>query len=286
MEHEKAQTIYRAMEAGLEEIASNEPLILNCLAKSIGFVRGKLKELLSHSVENPPADEGEEILYFRKMLPPFYASLIYYIGYYNLEKGSELIPGHKLNAYLAEEERYISRFFQQNHFLYEYYRLGSTELDTFYFTSAASGNALLLPEFPFLDCPGGTQLFSRFIAYEKLKDLIREKTESARYASFAGDGKAENEARLSWTGDSINLVELAYGLYLTGQIGHGNVSLNRIVRCLEANFQVELVHVSRRFTEISRRKRLSYTRFIDKMRDAIHQRVEEDAKKCGNNGLR
>ena len=82
--------------------------------------------------------------------------------------------------------------------------------------------------------------------------------------------------RINWTGDTVNLVELAYGIYLTGQLNHGNASLNQIVKWLESNFNINIGVIQRRFAEIAARKRLSNTKFIDQMRQSIIQKIENE----------
>jgi hypothetical protein len=72
----------------------------------------------------------------------------------------------------------------------------------------------------------------------------------------------------------INVIELAYGLWLTGQINNGNASLNQIVRWLEKSLSVSIGIAQRKFSEISRRKRISITKYLDQMKDAIIKKIE------------
>ena len=96
-----------------------------------------------------------------------------------------------------------------------------------------------------------------------------------KYPEFNKLPKTANHINdLKWTGDSINIVELAYGLWLTGQLNNGNASLNQIVKWLETNLYVKIGIVQRRFSEIGQRKRLSPTKYIDQMRDTILQKIE------------
>jgi hypothetical protein len=119
-------------------------------------------------------------------------------------------------------------------------------------------------------------LFSKFIAYEHVQYYILEQMGLLINPEIALHQTADHVADLKWTGDSINVVELAYGLWLTGQLNNGNASLNQIVRWLETNLHVTIGIVQRRFTEIARRKRLSITKFIDQMRDSIFKKIDSD----------
>jgi hypothetical protein len=81
---------------------------------------------------------------------------------------------------------------------------------------------------------------------------------------------------LKWTGETINLVEIAYGIWLTGQVNHGNASISEIVLWLEKHFAVRVGKAHRRWQNISGRKRLSYTRYLDECKAAIEKRVEDE----------
>ncbi len=88
--------------------------------------------------------------------------------------------------------------------------------------------------------------------------------------------EASNRKPFSWTGDQVNLVELIYGLYYTGQINHGNVEVKEIQEAVEQLFSVKIKAGYHVFGNIRRRKSLSPTAFLDKMRDSIQKRVDED----------
>jgi|GEM_PF-4618507 RteC protein. len=78
---------------------------------------------------------------------------------------------------------------------------------------------------------------------------------------------------LRWTGESINLVELAYGIWLTGQLNNGNATISEIIRWMEASLGIHVGRAYRRWTEISRRDRVHSTKFIDRMKESIDERI-------------
>jgi hypothetical protein len=84
---------------------------------------------------------------------------------------------------------------------------------------------------------------------------------------------------LKWTGESINLVEIAYGIWLTGQVNHGQASITEIVEFLEKALRVRIGKSHRRWQSIASRKRLSYTKFLDECKTAIEKRVDEEMAK-------
>lgn len=85
----------------------------------------------------------------------------------------------------------------------------------------------------------------------------------------------ESHVELKWTGETINLVELAYGVWLTGQINNGNAGITEIIQWLETHFQVKIGRAYRRWTSISKRKRIAPTKYLDKIRDAVLKRLDE-----------
>lgn len=86
--------------------------------------------------------------------------------------------------------------------------------------------------------------------------------------SWKREGKGR---KLRWTGDSCNLIELAYGLFDFRQINDGEVDLSDVMEV----FQINLSRNFRRFTEIKRRKSISKTRFLDQMKAAVEKRIED-----------
>jgi hypothetical protein len=77
-------------------------------------------------------------------------------------------------------------------------------------------------------------------------------------------------------GDKVNLVEVIYAIYFTGQLNHGNADLSLIIRFMEKHLQIDLSRAYRDFIDIRNRKVSSPTRFIDQMRESIHKRVDDD----------
>ncbi|WP_368077622.1 RteC domain-containing protein [Mucilaginibacter sp. L3T2-6] len=71
---------------------------------------------------------------------------------------------------------------------------------------------------------------------------------------------------MRWTGDTINLAELAYGIWLTGQINNGQISVTEILECLERVFRVRLGKPHRRWQSIAARKPLGYAKYMDERR--------------------
>jgi len=183
-------------------------------------------------------------------------------------------------CYFEGELKALQSFFRMNPYYYQYYRNKFSELDELFFLRNAGPLTVPLtdiginPGSEFL--PPMTYLFGKFMAYENAQYFVLEQIAELQNPGAYKIASTKYAADLKWTGDSINIVELAYGLWLTGQLNNGNASLNQIVRWLEANLHVSIGIVQRRFDEIGRRKRLSPTRYIDQMRDNILKKIENE----------
>lgn len=220
---------------------------------------------------------AEEIHFFKVLKPRFYAQLIFASERYSFEVGKPVIKGKPIDQYYLKQLDYISRFFRQHEFMYQYYKMGAVELDGMYFVRGEEPAGLVGADLPALDSSFSTlgeYLFSKFIALERLQDLVLEEMQ---VPSLAGTGvvKSKKGRELKWTGDSCNLIELVYGVFDCKQVNGGDVDLSDLMDVFEVCFQVNLSRYFRRFTEIKRRKSISKTKFLDQMREAVNKRIDE-----------
>ncbi|WP_345949023.1 RteC domain-containing protein [Mucilaginibacter sp. PAMB04274] len=259
-------------------VKTSEPL--DRLTTATALIAKTLRELKGYVLENNFPDQASEIAFFKAIKPGFYALQIYEIGRFNLLIHQPVGTDETELNYLQEEVRQITRFFQQNAFHYHYYRFKITELDHIYFTRNQECHFQSFPEIPLLEPDYSTEmdyLFAKFMAWERLLDDLDHRIALlSKSALPAVSGSAQLHHDLKWTGDGINLVEVAYGIWLTGQLNHGTAGISEIISWLEANLQVKIGRAYRRWTAISGRKRISTTRYIDQMREAVQLRHQEE----------
>ncbi len=243
------------------------------LSGKLTIINKTLADLKQFVQENPFADRQDEINFFKYEKPRFVSELYCAHQMFNIETQRKQFNEEILiRNYFEQELKVIKHFFIQHQFLYQYYQLEACELDAVLFVRGAESSAVLLSEPPDLD-PGystkGDYLFANFIAFEKMQDyLINELyPQSERILP----GKA-----LTWTGVSVNLVELAYGIYLTGQINNGQATITEIIQWLEKQLNADVGNAYRRWHAISNRKRVTPTKFVDQMRDAINKKLDDD----------
>jgi hypothetical protein len=243
------------------------------LAGKLQVINKALAELKQFVQDNPFADQQEEINFFKYEKPMFVCELLTAHYMFTIETQRRQFNAEVLiRNYYEQELKVIKHHLQQQQFLYQYYLLEASELDSMLFVRGTEASGGLLPETPDLDPAYSTKadyLFALFMSYEKVQEfLINELYPSSENEKL---GK-----RLNWTGETINLVELAYGLYLTGQINGGKASIAEIMEWLERYFNADVGNAYRRWQDIAKRKRLTGTKFIDQMRDAINKKLDDD----------
>lgn len=271
--------VYNELENQLEIVGQDEkePLKkMNLLLSSIGQA---LKKLKSYVLEHPFLDKTEEIHFFKKIKPRFSCLHIYYLERYNIETNVPIGDAEALKSFYRDELKALVRFFQHISFQYQYYRLGATELDTLYFLRGTDVQSVLMPEIHELDPDFATNcdyLFSKIKAYEMLQDYLVNALNTLHPSVGYSSTEQKEPSELKWTGDKINLVEVIYGLYFTGQLNNGNADISLIIRFMERHMHIDLSRAYRDFLDIRSRKKTSPTRYIEQMGESIQKRVDDD----------
>jgi len=118
------------LERELENFVEMQPLELMCT--EVTAVRTALGKLQSMVLETVFAPKSEEVLFFKDVKPRFYSLLVLAAERYGFEMARPLRRGKGMDAFYGRQLDYISRFFNQHVFLYQYYRVNATELDGLY----------------------------------------------------------------------------------------------------------------------------------------------------------
>lgn len=279
MYHQNYDQLLLQLKEGLIHLIAKNPDPLKRLSETLSFIRSLLLMLRKFVFENPFTDQKDEIYFFKHIKPQFYSSLIYESQIYqimiNVPKGTR----DNIIDYYEQELRQLHRFFDLNRFYYEYYRCELTEMDHLFFVRGADVPLVGITEVPELDPEYSTALdyiFAKFMAYEQLQDYILEQISLLVKPVPVLPDSGVSDFGLTWTGESINLVELAYGIWLTGQMNNGNASIAQIIRWLEESLHVKIGRPYRRFTEITRREVGDAAKFLDRMSKLVNEYVEND----------
>lgn len=260
-------------------ITARETDAFKRLSAVLKLIRSALKELKDFILEHPFKTIKDQIYFFKHIKPLFYSLRIFYLERYDMETG--IPPGDKEDQkkFYKGELKTIQRFFQHIYFHYQYYRLGASELDELYFVRGIEVDSVLVPEMPELDPEFSTAcdyLFSKIRAFELLQDYVLKRLNDLGPSSGPAPEDPSDKPVLKWTGDKVNLVEVIYALYFTGQLNNGNADISLIIQFMERYFQIDLSRAYRDFIDIRKRKVVSPTKYIDQMRDSIYKRIDDD----------
>jgi hypothetical protein len=257
------------------------------LSAVLRAVRAALKTLKDYLKKHPFKDEAEQIYFFKHLKPLFECRRIYELELYNILTSIPAGDAETIRNFYKEELQVVQRFFRHISFHYGYYKLMATDLDSLLFVRGVSVQSVLIPEVPEPDpefATSGDYLFAKIKAFEMLRDYLVDKLKEPGHLEHTLPASVKTAKK--WTGEQVNLVELAYGLYYTGQLDNGNIEVKDIVALLEQVFSIKLKSAYHTFGNIRRRKMLSPTKFLDRMRNAIRQRVDEDLEYKPNRGIK
>jgi len=273
--------LQQQLEQDLESLGYEVSNPLNKFSASQKLVREALKKLKEYLDDHPFTNQQEEIHFFKSLKPNIYRWKIYYSELFTIEDNLPVGSIDLQIQYLERERHHVERFFQQYQFQYQYYKLNAVELDSLYFVRGVEIQSILLPDVPELDASFSTScdyLFSKIKAYELIKDWVNEKLLYLKKNPLTIDSLLQGNAvaDMHWTGDTINLAELGYGLYHTKQLNNGSAGIGEIFRWLEEKFGVSIGIPAKKFAQIRDRKRLSRTKFLDEMKDGNIRRFDKE----------
>ncbi|QNL49705.1 RteC domain-containing protein [Olivibacter sp. SDN3] len=272
---EFADDLYRELFEELELI-EQEPITSKLeISKKLKVARSYLIKLKDKAIAQSFKDEQEEITFFKTKKPLFVSHMLYLLVRQRMELTKPETTAEQIKKYYRYGLKGIEKFYTDNRELYTYYRSGADHLDRLLFMRYVN-------EPPSWLCPARVDHDERFSTpADYLIAKIISNEHLIRYLQMLvsekdGNMETETAADITWTGESINLLETAYGWYCTGQINNGQAGIGKIVRKLETVFNVKIGRPYRRFAEIKQRKRLSRTKFMDEMSKAIVKKLDDE----------
>lgn len=277
MENKLYEKVLAELEQELFVLEDAEILPLERLRQALPLISKITNEVKASVLKDGFDSPANEIHFFKSMKPRLYGLQLWEMLFYDIATRTPAGTKEMVKAFYEQELIQVFRLLNNNSFHYQYYRTGATELDHLYFLRNAKPSDIPVLELndPY---PGfSTALdysFAKFIAYERLRDYLLDLI-AGLYGETkvaAADGKMPV---VRWTGDTINLVELGYGIWLTGQVNNGDAGVAEIIQALEYAFQVNVGRAYRRWQSISQRKRVSPVKYINQMREAIKKRLDD-----------
>ncbi|GAA0881856.1 RteC domain-containing protein [Sphingobacterium siyangense subsp. cladoniae] len=276
------ENLYSEMLEKLEKINGGLDDSLTKLFNSLSHIQETMRTLKEYVLINPFSNDENEVQFFKYTKPRFAAWQFYYVDLHNIISNTPIGTDQMIREYYLNELGLIDRFFKINAFYYQYYLKNEYSKDSIYFlrnnrSQFPPGRETLSTDSKFtteLD-----YLFSKFRANEMLRDFIIKRIkflyhelDSSIIAKLAGKTKRY------WSGDKIDLVEIAYGIYYTKRLNNGKAEISDIIDWLEESLNIDLSQAYRMFIDIRRRKTKSYTKFLDEMRYIIHSNIKNSFK--------
>ncbi|HVY73240.1 MAG TPA: RteC domain-containing protein [Puia sp.] len=242
--------------------------------RRLELIRNVISQVKERLITYRFTSEGEEICFFKTVLPSLFALYIYHREKFDLETARQTGSSRLQAEYQQALVSRMDDFFKVNAQLIEYHRSERKDLDRLYFLLDSPLNrdcgdlTLLALNAPC--CPTYTLKVATGLAYSELEQDLRQQEQS----------KQENlvilpeDGRLVWTASKQGLVELSYALKANGAFNNGQADLNTITRYLEIVFFVHLGNVSSRFQKILYRV-AGHTHYIHELEEALERMIDD-----------
>ncbi len=247
------------------------------------FLKKKLIEMKEFVQSEPFENDGEEIAFFKQYKPRVVAPLFYFHHILRIESQRPL-GEEELDGYYEKQQEEQKMFFDRHVAFFQYYRSGATYMDNYYFLRGRHENTIdvdvchLDDETEF--STGYDHLVARIMAMEMLYAFLSVK----RTYLQNGNGDIPTEllkvkGSYQWTGSAIELVEIVYGLSETGSINNGETPIHELAAFVGTLLNIDIRDCYSTYTDMKRRKNESRTYFLDKMRERLNKRMEQDDEK-------
>ena len=79
-----------------------------------------------------------------------------------------------------------------------------------------------------------------------------------------------------WTGSTVELVELIYGLVEMRSVDNGETPITELASFISSQFGLEIKDCYSAYVDMKRRKNDSRTYYLDKMRERLNRRMQQD----------
>lgn len=253
----------------------------NNVEQGISISRQYLQKLRICVRQNEFSNQQDEITFFKEHKPYIYSRLKFYAKLYNFLINRPAGTIKSQQEFIDAEIKKLQESNRRNIDFIKYYREQSTVLDEFYFLRGKDKISLVSNTSHFYtDSEFSTShdnAVAKIMAYDLLVNHYVQELSYLRDISYGKSRELNtlaNGDRLSWTASKTDLIELIYALQASGAIKSGTAGIKEMASACESIFDLNLGNVYRTFLEIRERK-IDLTKFIDRLKSALLQRVEE-----------
>ncbi|WEK36116.1 MAG: RteC domain-containing protein [Candidatus Pseudobacter hemicellulosilyticus] len=229
------QDLYLELKAELQEIDQEASNVIQRAERSYRVASGKLQQLKTRR-RDVHFDEQQEILYFKEVKPQFLKELIFHSEVYHIETNKPVASKEFQKTYYSQSLAGVGFFFERNLSLYNYFRLGRTDLDEVFF-KAQGGETDPLELVPGY-LPGLDSEVNELYSYKLGKLQAFELVHDFLSGALAGlDGTAVwpepmVQQELVWTDSKSAFIELVYALIASRSINRGKVQVKALMNGL------------------------------------------------------
>lgn len=276
----KQEEILDNLDSALDFLETEQEDILSKAEEGILIAKRALEQLRNSIAKKKFKNKIDEIHFFKHIKPQVFSKLIYYQKLFNIESKRPRSSNKSQIKYFNKQIDRLQDYFNDNLEFYHYYRRGATSLDEHYFVRGKIDIRLFPNTFSFfIDDKFSTShdsTVATIIAYDML--IVYLKTEIDKLENNSGMETMVNshqkQSRLFWTANKTDLIELIYALHSTGAINSGTADIKEMATACENLFNIDLGDYYRTYLEIRSRK-TNQTKFIDKLKDTLVNRIED-----------
>ena len=279
----KYEEMMQEVEKRTAAIDLNGKNIIEDCKEIISFLKEKLVEIKVAVLSEPFEDETEEIYFFKYRKPMLLGRLLYFHEVLCIEMRRPL-DDNMLDGYYMRCQEEQKLFFDRHIAFYQYYRSGVGYLDHHYFVRGQQKEGFDVDVCHFDDSSdfstGYDHLVARIMAMEMQYAHLTEK----RRICLQKDEEQPSallkiKSIYKWTGSAIELVEMVYGLNEMGCLNSGETPIHELAAFMGTLFGVDVRDCYSAYTDMKRRKNESRTYFLDKMRERLNKRMQQDDEK-------
>lgn len=272
--------IIESLNREINQIESEIDDILIKAEKGIKITKSYLESLKESTEAENFKSKTSEIEFFKNTKPQLYCKLIYYVNLFNIESKRPRSSNKSQIKYFNKNIDKLQIYFNDNLEFYHYYRTGATFLDEQYFLRGKADIRLYPETFHFFtDSQFSTSHDSSvatILAYDMLIVHLKKEIDKLTNSNNmeTNINAFQNQSKLFWTGNKIDLIELIYALDSTGVINSGTADIKEVASMCEQVFNIDLGNYYHTFIEIRSRK-INNTKFIDKLKESLINRMVE-----------
>ncbi|RKE47168.1 RteC domain-containing protein [Sphingobacterium detergens] len=270
-------TLLSELTSALQEIAVTSENKLQQAERSFNAAEMAISKLREFIADYTFKSVEEEIRFFKEIKPEFQKELIYNEEVLFIESNCPISPEEPRKVFIDRALNRIQAYFEKHNYIYNYCRSGQTTFDTLFFVRLPKPIPLTPVSFSDIDPEFSnphSYKVAKLKALEELREYIRnEKVQKIEPRQEPDKTIAGSKRNRIFTGPKAAIEEILQGMLAKGWINYGDYAAQQLFHDFESFFNVKLSDPSRSLIGMAIRKN-GYTPHIDKMKDALIDRIE------------